>query len=183
MRPRLARRRRDRGERQRRDVHLLRRPLTACRPRFRAQRNLLSILRTAKDTWANVRTGPRFWNREAAAPRTLRTGGHPGPGRSEFGSDRESATICLRERGADKLSSGLGDPLSETTEWGLCGALPGEPVPDSRHRVDVRRLLRVRLDFATQPVDVRVDRASLDLDLVSPDAAEQLSAAHDLTGA
>ena len=97
-------------------------------------------------------------------------------------TERAPQSACANE-GADKPSSGLGDPLSETTEWGLCGALPGEPVPDSRHRVDVRRLLRVRLDFATQPVDVRVDRAGLDLDLVSPDAAEQLSAAHDLTGA
>src|SRR5580693_6694043 len=46
--------------------------------------------------------------------------------------------------------------------------------------MDVGRLLRVGLDLPAEPVDVSVDGSSLDLDLVAPDATQQLAAAHDL---
>src|SRR5579859_1191713 len=48
--------------------------------------------------------------------------------------------------------------------------------------MDVGRLLGVGFDLAAEAVDVGVDRAGLDLDLVAPDATEQFTAAHDLPG-
>ena len=59
-------------------------------------------------------------------------------------------------------------------------ASAAEAVPDPGNRVDICRLLCVRLDLATQAVDVCVHRACLDLDLVPPDATQQLAAAHHL---
>src|SRR5438874_7584368 len=58
--------------------------------------------------------------------------------------------------------------------------LRDEAVADTRNRVDVMGLLGVALDLLAQPVDMSVDGAGLDLDLVAPDLAKQLATADHL---
>src|SRR2546430_17718587 len=57
-----------------------------------------------------------------------------------------------------------------------------EAVADPWDAVDVVGLLRVTLDLLAQPVDVGVDGAGLDLDLISPDLAQKLPPADNLAG-
>src|ERR1700693_1351139 len=57
-----------------------------------------------------------------------------------------------------------------------------EAITDARDRMNVVRLLGVALDLLAQPVNVSIDRAGLDLDLVAPDFAQQLATAHHLAG-
>src|SRR3981081_73694 len=62
------------------------------------------------------------------------------------------------------------------------GLIRYEAIPDPRDRVDEVWLFGVALDLLAQAVDVSVDGARLDLDLVAPHLAEQLAAAPPLAG-
>src|SRR2546429_9749070 len=57
-----------------------------------------------------------------------------------------------------------------------------EAVADPRNGGDVVRLFGGALDLLAQPVDVGVDGARLDLDLVAPPLAPQLAPADHLAG-
>src|SRR5438094_5197879 len=63
-----------------------------------------------------------------------------------------------------------------------CPLLGDEAIADPGNGVDVVRLLGVALDLLAQPVDVGIDGAGLDLDLVTPDLAQQLTATDHLAG-
>jgi hypothetical protein len=67
------------------------------------------ITRPAANLPANEREGGHAQERPEARrlePSNLRRGDHPV--RSEFASDRESATICLRERGSGQAERRIG---------------------------------------------------------------------------
>src|SRR5918994_7882699 len=59
---------------------------------------------------------------------------------------------------------------------------PTEHVADAADRVDERRVRRIALDLAAEPVDMDIDCARLAGVVVPPDALEQLVAGEDLPG-
>src|SRR5438309_11952103 len=63
--------------------------------------------------------------------------------------------------------------------WGR-GSVDGEAVADAGNAVNVPRPLRVHLNLLAQPVNVRVHCAGLDFHVVSPDLAQQVTAAEHL---
>ena len=138
-----------------------------------------AVIRAEFDNAAGVKPGLLISSREVAPI-------HPVEDLAEFGPPARPAVLVYQpvdlalrlsaHRAATLPSPGSGGKIPQARLVG------DEAVADPRYGVDVMRLLGVALDLLAQPVDVGVNGARLDLDLVAPHLAEQLATAHHLPG-